>query len=247
MPLRPSRNLAVLLLAAVAFLSGCATPQVSYKTRATTDAKVAAFTSAQFAPLHVEVFELSAGGVREKRDDWTAQAVQLLSTAFHAESGYKVGSPTAADLDPVAVRELAEVHALLQVITVNHAVNSIAAPPGLSPAKRPLTYNVGPIDHLLDTLKTDGLLLVMVHDEYSTGGRKALMALGFITGAITGVMVVPAGGTTVNSAALVERDGTVLWFNYGGSQGDLRTADGARATVKQLLAGLPHAHTARVN
>lgn len=239
MPHHSFRHLAVLSLAASVFLSGCATIPVSYKTRSTTEAKVKGLKSAQFAPLHVSVFELSAGGVREKRDDWTNQAVQLLSTAFHEQSGFKVGSVTGAELDPDAAREIAEVRALLQVITVNHALNSVMAPPPLQPTNRPLTYNVGRIDHLLDSLHADGLLLVTVHDEYSTGGRKALMALGFLTGALTGIYVVPAGGATLNSAALVERDGSVLWFNYGNSQGDLRTAEGARATVKQLLTGLP--------
>jgi hypothetical protein len=65
-----------------------------------------------------------------------------------------------------------------------------------------------------------------------------------LAGAVTGVVVIPAGGSTLNSAALVERDGTVLWFNCAQGGGDLRTAEGAGNTTRTLLAGLPGAKAA---
>lgn len=189
------------------------------------------------APPKVEVFELTAGGVAEKRDDWTDQALQHVTNALTAQTGFK---PHIAGTEPNdAVREeLQEVVAMLQTITVNH-VGNLIGPKQLSSANRPLSYNVGRIDTLADALGSEVLLVVFARDEFSTGGRKALMALGVLTAAVTGVYVVPAGGATLNSAALVQRDGTVLWFNYAQGGGDVRTPEGADQSMKALLAGMP--------
>jgi hypothetical protein len=183
----------------------------------------------------VEVIELSAGGVREKRDDWTKQATPAVGQALGETAGYGPG-PT---LSPTTEQELAEIRALLRLIAANHATMSLVGPRELRPAGRPLTYNLGRMDRLFDELRVDALLVACVHDEYSSGGRKALMALGVLASAVTGVYIVPTGGATANTAALVERDGTVVWFNYAGAGGDLRTAEGAKASVQQLLKGLP--------
>lgn len=232
--------LAVLVLVSLAF-SGCATTQVTYKTLSDAPQRVAALKP-QVAPLHVEVFELSAGGVSEKRDDWTQQVTTHIAPLLSEETGYSA-VPTLTDEQKAACEaEMAEVVGMLQIITINHLTH-LMGPAELQPQSRPLTYNVGPIDKLLDTLQADSLLVTFVRDEYSTGGRKALMALGFLVGGATGVFIVPRGGLTVNAAALVERDGTVVWFNYAGSGGDMRTPEGARATTKLLLAGLPGAKT----
>jgi hypothetical protein len=86
----------------------------------------------------------------------------------------------------------------------------------------------------------DALLFVFVRDSYATAGRKALAVLGVLTAGFTGVAIIPQMGSTVASAALVERDGTVLWFNLNGAAtGDLRQMPGATNTAKALLAGLP--------
>jgi hypothetical protein len=41
------------------------------------------------------------------------------------------------------------------------------------------------------------------------------------------------------SAALVHRDGTVMWINHSLGGHDPRTPDGARALVRDLLKDLP--------
>lgn len=232
--------LAVLVLLSLAF-SGCATTQVTYKTLSDAPQRVAALKP-HIAPLHVEVFELSAGGVSEKRDDWTQQVTTHMAPVLSQESGYRVVPTLTAEQKAACEAEMAEVVGMLQIITLNHLTH-LMGPAELQPQSRPLTYNVGRIDQLLNALQADSLLVTFVRDEYSTGGRKALMALGFLVGGATGVFIVPRGGITVNAAALVERDGTVVWFNYAGSGGDMRTPEGAQATAKLLLAGLPGAKT----
>jgi len=192
----------------------------------------------QIAPLNIEVFELSAGGVSEKRDDWTATVQSLVAKELARQTGYTPAPPPDSEAAAAVVDEVRAVSALMQQIALNHLVH-LMAPGTLASGNKPLNHNVGRIDRILDALQVEGLLFVFVRDEYSTGGRKALMALGFLAGAATGIYVVPRGGFTINTAALVSRDGTVLWFNYAGSGGDMREPEGASATVKMLLAGLP--------
>ncbi|MBI2513634.1 MAG: hypothetical protein HYV96_16840 [Opitutae bacterium] len=233
---RTSGSLVALALISFAF-SGCATTQVSYKTLNDAPQRIAALKP-QIAPLHVDVFELSAGGVSEKRDDWSQQVTTHIAPILAEETGYRAAPILTPEQKTAIDGEMAEVVGMLQIITLNHLTN-LMGPAELQPQGKPLTYNVGRIDKLLDSLGADSLLVTFVRDEYSTGGRKALMALGVLVSGVTGVYIVPRGGVTVNAAALVERDGTVVWFNYAGSGGDMRTPEGARATAKLLLAGLP--------
>jgi len=225
------------IITALLLLAGCATAPVSYKTLPDAEARLAKLKPV-VAPPAVNVYELSAGGVSEKRDDWTAQVTTHVTPLLASHSGYRPVPALTNEQKAAIDAELQEVVALLQVVTLNHMVH-LMGPPELQSQSRPLTHNLGRIDKILDTLGVDSLLVTFVRDEYSTGGRKALMALGGLVGAFTGVVIIPRGGITVNAAALVERDGTVIWFNYAGSGGDMREPAGSDATVKMLLAGLP--------
>ncbi len=211
-----------LLLAGI--LSGCVTPPVSYKTRPEAAAKIRELRRIVVAPPDVEVREISAGGVSERRDDWSRQVAANLTTALVAATGYT--ATTAPDAAPKD--ELAEVRALVRLVSLNH-VSFLFAPEQLSSSARPLTYSLGALDALADAWQADAVLFVFARDAYSSAGRKALVALGFAQPA-------PA----IASALLVERDGTAQWFNYHFAQNtDLRDPPGAAVIAKGLLEGLP--------
>lgn len=228
-------------IAAVAVLgfAGCASAPVTYKTRPDTVARAAVLQAVRSAPLDISVQEISAGGSAEKHDELTTLVGKNITDAVAGTQRLTLAE-LSADFDTGPVRaELDEVRALLRAITLNDAMPFGPAPP--SERRNPsMTYQVGRIDRLADALGGDAVLFVFVRDQYSTGGRKAVMALAMIAGAAAGVAVTPAMGVTSSSAALVERDGTVLWFNNIGAAGlDLRTASGATAWVGKLLSGLP--------
>jgi hypothetical protein len=224
-PWTPGRALFVaLLVTLLAGLAGCVTPPPTFKTRPEAAAKLATLKRIAIAPPDVEVREISAGGVPEVRDDWTAQVATTLGGALAAASGFAPPVAPAA----MSADELKEVQALIRLITVNH-LTFLFGPKEFSPTERPLTYALGRIDALADAAGgADALLFVFARDAYSSAGRKALVALGF-------AMPAPA----VASAMLVERDGTVEWFNYHFTENtDLRTTEGARALGGELLKGL---------
>jgi hypothetical protein len=79
-------------------------------------------------------------------------------------------------------------------------------------------------------------LFTYIRDSYTSGGRKALrIASLLLLGGDIG------GGQQVGVTTLVDlRTGQVVWFNYLARQtGDLRDEQGARATVQDMLKGLP--------
>lgn len=221
----------------VALFAGCSTPP-THRTTANATSKLASATSLGVAPPDVEVYEIAAGGVTELRNDWTKNVDELLRSEFAAQTKYKP-APAVDSLSPAAQQELAEVTSLLRAISLNHFM-AFFGPRELQPANRALDYNVGRIDTLADACGSDALLFVFVRDSYASAGRKALAVLGVLTGAFTGIVIMPSLGTTVGTAALVHRDGTVVWFNtHGAASGDLRERDGAAATARTLLVGLP--------
>lgn len=236
----PARLLSAASLAlGLLVFSGCGTAPVTYKARAELAASVASFRAVKPAPLDIAVHEISAGGGTEKHDELTSLVGRNVTQAI-AQSHGLAFTAAGADLETGPARaELDEVQALLRAIRLNDAMPYGAmAPPDRT--ARPLTYQVGRIDRLADALGGDAVLFVFVRDQYSTGGRKAVMALAMIAGAAAGVAITPAMGVTASCAALVSRDGTVLWFNHLGAAGlDLRTPPAATDWVKRLLAGLP--------
>ena len=204
--------------------TGCVTAPVTYKTTADATAKVPAAPRVSILPIDVEVEEISAGGVTEKRADWARTVSANLTQAIARESGY-VAAPS---LDSAVKEELDDIQALVRRVSQNH-LNFLFGPAELSTASKPLAYELGSIERLGKACNADALLFVFARDAYSSGGRKALVALGF---------AIPA--PALATAALVEPNGRILWFNYYFAQNvDLRESNGAATLISGLLAGLP--------
>jgi hypothetical protein len=235
------RLLSLLLLVATALLSGCATAVPTYKLHSTAATRAPALQQVAIAPVDGELAELTAGGMLEPREEWTAAAVKNITDALAAETGYKpaLSLPGAATME---VRtELEDVQALLRAITLNRMSQVVPGRgiPFPAATEAALTYNTGPLPEHVKNLQSDAVLFVFIRDSFASAGRKGLLALSFVGAALTGVAVVPAMGSTAMSAALVDRDGTVLWFNHSLGGHDPRTPEGARTLVKDLLKGLP--------
>jgi hypothetical protein len=226
----------VLLAFVVALFSGCATTPVTYKVHDSAATRAPALRQVVIAPIDAELAELTAGGVLEPRAEWTETAAKNLSAAFSTETGFNAVAPT----EPATRAELEEVQSLLRAITINRfsAVVPGGAPP-FPAAAGPLNYNTGSLAQQARDHNADAILYLFIRDSYATAGRKSLIALSVLGAALTGVAIVPAMGSTAMSAALVDRDGTVLWFNHSLGGHDPRQPEGARALARQLLAGMP--------
>lgn len=218
-------------------LGGCATAPVTHKSTADAQAKIASMGPITLAPPDIVVSELSVGGIQEVRDEWGATVTTHMTSALTARGDIK---PVTA-LSDESRAELDEVTALLRIIAASRLAALFDAPQlQKSWNTNQLNFNVGSIDRILESTGGEAVLLLFVRDSYATAGRKSLAVLSVLAGAVTGVYIVPTMGSTQMCAALVERDGDVLWFNtLAAGFGDLREQAGAKTATDKLMAGWP--------
>lgn len=188
----------------------------------------------------IELSEVLAGGVAEPRQEWTEAARRLYPAAVKERLA---SASTPQRPDYLIPRDLPPESRLGQVLRLNEAVSfSILAytQPGNQLATKKdkaLDWTLGPgVEELRKATGADYALFTLVRDSYTSGGRKALRiaALLLLGGDI-------GGGAQVGVTTLVDlRTGQVVWFNFLARQtGDLRDQQGATATARQLLKGLP--------
>jgi hypothetical protein len=191
------------------------------------DAKVA------IAPLDVELFEVSAGGVLVPKADWTEAANTHMGTSLRRKVA-ALGVATEFIDDKVADEHAEVLHlygAVARAISLHH----------MGPLKLPtkadrLDWSFG--DAFRPLGEATGArygLFTWMRDSYASAERKAMM-VGL---ALLGIGV--AGGVQVGYASLVDLEtGQVLWFNQAASvSGDLRDEKSAAASVDSLLTGFP--------
>ncbi|MBI1921706.1 MAG: hypothetical protein HYS23_11585 [Geobacter sp.] len=187
------------------------------------------------------ISELTAGGVKEKRDDWcvTGQSnveraiIENLQAKHVNVKVLKAGADLEDETDDIkslyrAVMESIYTHA--QFLAGNNI--------NFFPERRKnFDYSVGSLEKLLKKQKADGLLLVHAEDEISSSGRKALR----VVQAINPFGVPERAGTTSVEVALADRKGDILWYAlfYESGGYDLREFDSTKKFVNAVLEDFP--------
>jgi len=233
------------LLLVFSIFAGCATapdfrsnPQLSEKIKTT--------KSIVLIPLRTDVYQLTAGGVQEKMDEWTQQARRNVMTAIQEELGRKpliyIKPFEESLLSSEKAANLYETSALYDAVSSSILFHTYGQPPDLFPEKiKNFDYSLGPeIKELAGDV--DAVLFVSCVDHIATAGRKAVQAGSIILGALVGIQITPNMGTTSISIALVDANsGFIMWYNAHSSGGDhdLRNPLNTTTLVKQLLKDLP--------
>ena len=192
-------------------------------------------------PPDVKVYEISAGGVPELKDEWCAigkdNVVQSLGQNFEAKA-YKIKP---LDIDADTRQELEDIKALYRAVAASIRTHTYGGPAGFPEKMQNFDYSVGAIKSTLEKLNADALVFFYCSDQILTGGRKAIMAAGVIVGALVGIQVTPVGGWTIGSIAIVDSSGKILWFNTKTAAGtyDLRDHGSTASLVTELLKDLP--------
>jgi hypothetical protein len=94
----------------------------------------------------------------------------------------------------------------------------------------------------LKTEEADALLFIRAVDHISSQGRIAQQVAFVIMAAAMGVRLIPEGGATALSIALVDADtGAILWHKFlrSGGAHDLRDSGSAARLVDQVFADFP--------
>ncbi|MBS0458188.1 MAG: hypothetical protein JSS44_12770 [Proteobacteria bacterium] len=252
MRIRPRRTFSW-LACAIALLATLAIATVGAQVRIATDAAgqpLHASGSIVIVQPDIELSLLTAGGLSEPNKEWSQaartfypQAVHALIDARHAQAKADFAPPD--DLDPASrmgqILRLNEAVAL-SIAQYSQPFSALATKKDPATGKPTLDWSLGPgVSVLHDSTGADYALFTYIRDSYASEGRKALRVIGLLAGAAMGGAMDIGGGRQVGVATLVDlRNGKVVWFHLMQRQsGDLRTADGARDTVAQLLKELP--------
>lgn len=187
------------------------------------------------APLDVELYSISAGGIVEPRADWSEAAAKHMQTAIGLQLG-NLGAtlqPLPEDLAAEYQEALFLHAAVARAIGTHHEGGTAYALPTKGGK---LDWSFG--DAFVGLGQRTGAryaLFTWVRDSYASAERKATM----IALALVGVGV--GGGIQVGYASLVDlTTGRVVWFNRLASvRGDLRDAENAAESVTSLLEGIP--------
>ncbi len=198
--------------------------------------KARSIKGAVLAPPDIKIYSLSAGGVEELREDWSTSGRDNVSKALQARLRGEGVTAKAMILDREAQEALEEIRALFRAVSWSVLKYTYSSRPFQTKLER-FEYSVGSIDRILQKHTADALILVYGFDQISTGGRQTLQAVGAILPFVSG----PRKGTTGLCAALVDRSGTILWYNIEAYEGgyDLRDPDSASRFVKVTLTGFP--------
>jgi len=182
---------------------------------------------------------LTAGGVVEPREDWTNQARDNVVKAVEAQETrhgavVKIATTTQdAGWDPAATENLVLLHRAVGTAIAMHKYGMQPLPT----KKDRFDWTLGEQAVAFGAATHyDYALFLHAQDSFSSGGRRALQAAGFL-GCLVGVCVAVSGGQQIAFASLVDlKTGNVVWFNVLASTvGDIRTPEGANQMVTKLL------------
>ena len=188
----------------------------------------------------IEVYELGAGNTREFKEDWTSAARDHISKAI-----INVLSKKHIEVRKVAISkeleaEFEDIRSLYTAVESCILMYTYGNDPFIG-KKTNFDYTLGPISTILNASGSDAILFVWAKDEISTEGRKALATVGVITGALIGIIPIPRMGQAIMTAALVDRSGSILWYDVKGGGGyDLRQWESVLELTTKLFSDLPH-------
>lgn len=224
----------VILAISSVILSGCVTTaqrSINKLERGSQDLSIL------LMPMDIELSELTAGGVKEPKADWTAQAEKNVTQAVRTilkSHNAKLKSFVPAEQDSDEHKTEVQLVKLHSAVGQTILFNKLLLP--LPTKTTAFDWSLGKdVSHLKSKTKAKYGLFVYVRDSYTSAGRAAVMVIGAILG--VGVQ----GGQLVGYASLVDlTTGDIVWFNHMvQGTGDLRNDGNALESVKILFAELP--------
>lgn len=238
-----SRSLVLIQILVGMLVVSCAsvpTPQLHHTLKQAPQSR--SFQKVVLLPLDIDVYELSAGGVKEEVPEWSNTAEDNVRSAVLI-SRDNVGTCCVSQVVSTSTltpgeRETLEEHLLLFNLVANNAL--WASLPQNTAWHFKSDYFDYTLGNGLSFLKTkyavDAGLIIIGEDVVSTPGRKATAVVGAIFG-----MAVPMGHSILIGGLVDFETGDLLWLNYviSTSDVDLRDPESCRTFSQKLMEGYP--------
>lgn len=235
MCLNMKRYLVFLLVPCLLFSSfGCAV--IKSSTHSEFEARYKNIKTSGLIFPDIEIYELTAGGVRELKDDWCKSGTENVFNALMEKLKEKE-----IEVKILTVEEdIEDILALYRAVSTCIHLHTYGPYP-FPEKKKNFSYSIGSIEKILKKHGVEALMIIYGSDEVTTGGRKALIAFGALATIATGVPVVPRAGITTMDVALVDSSGTILWYmgKRSGASHDLRNPEDATTFVEDIFSDFP--------
>jgi hypothetical protein len=228
---------------AALFLAGCETiPSARIHYTLKQDPSSRPLQQVVLMPVEVDVYEMSAGGVKEEVPAWSNTAETNVRNALLIS---KAGGDQCCATRPVDTsvltpeqRQILEEHlALFDRVAANALWLTLPQNTAWHFKNDHFDYTLG---NGLSFLKTeydvDGGLIVLGEDVVSSAGRKITALVGAAFG-----VVVPMGHSFLNVGLVDFASGDLLWMNHEIAAGnvDLRDSQSCLKLVDRLMEGYP--------
>ncbi len=235
----------VLCLCLLFVVFGCA--PVSYRAHPQFEMRSKDIKTTGLLSPDIKVYEFTAGGMRELRDDWCVKGKDNVQKAMMDCLMEKAFTIKPIAVDPDMEEELSDIYALYRAVNISINLHTRIEGQQFPEKVKNFDYSIGSMEKILNRYGGDALFFVTGFDEISTSGRQVLKAVGIIAGVavaaagVGGAIIVPRSGITLVSVALVDPSGAILWYNLKANAGgyDLRQTESATKFVREVLADYP--------
>ena len=197
------------------------------------------------APLDMQFFEISAGGVPEKVKGWGDQANTVVLTATREELRRRtqMDAMELPDLDEAERRALERATAMFRRVADQIAAVKESNDESWTKRAHELEFTIGnELRPLARRVGADAILFVDGMDYVSSIGRRIMFV---VTTLVFGLPVLPPGTSYLQAGLVDLNSGEVLWFgrDYSVTLGDLREAGTAAKLVGGMFASYPETRT----
>lgn len=194
-------------------------------------------------PVDVDVYEMSAGGVKEEVPEWSRSAESNVRSALLVSPDRRGECCVTEVVDSASLtreeRDALEEHlALFNVVAANALWTGLPGNSAWKFKSEHFDYTLGDgLGFLKTKYDIDAGLIILGEDVVSTGGRKALHVLGAVSG-----VYIPMGHSLLFGGLVDFETGDLLWMNHeiaaGGTE-DLRDPESCLDLAGKLMEGYP--------
>jgi len=233
-----------LLLCITLVLAGCAsTPSARLHYTIKQDPGSRPLQQVVLLPIDLDVYELSAGGVREEVPEWSSSAESSVRNALLVSKGTGGNCCVTREVDTSSLtpdeREALDEHlALFNTIATNEMWASLPYNTAWHFKAEHFDYTLGDgLGFLKDKYGLDGGLVITGEDVVSSSGRKTTAVVGAVFG-----IAIPLGHSILMGGLVDFSTGDLLWLNYevsGAGEADLRDPASCLELANNLMKDYP--------
>lgn len=194
---------------------------------------------------NMKIFQLTAGGVDQYKDDWSVGSKNFMAAELKAELE-SFNTIDFVQLDNNVLSEsnrrfIEQQNGIFYIVAHSVVTHTYESPTFFKHKIENFDYTLGEeLSAFKDIVDAEAILFIDGRNYIWTAGRASLAFLSGAVGLFTGVYVpVPAGKEWLTASLVDIKTGDLLWFNYLAMPGDMRMEKTVRRLSKKLFRDFP--------